>query len=164
ATFQGELREWQDYSYVADVFSGPNFRLAGDAAAFIDPLFSSGVHLALLGGLSAATTIRAVDRGEMDEAGAGHFDDRYIRRAYTRFVVMVAGFYNQIRQQQAVTLKGVDAQSFQDAFNLIQPVVSGNTDVNQRDLNLETLHRTMKYTTDMAMEMHNLATGNPVAK
>jgi hypothetical protein len=42
--------------------------------------------------------------------------------------------------------------------------VSGNTDVNQRDLNPETLHRTMKYTTDMAMEMHNLATGNPVAK
>jgi flavin-dependent dehydrogenase len=164
ATFQGELREWQDYSYVADTFSGQNLRLVGDAAAFIDPLFSSGVHLALLGGLSAATTIRAVDRGEIDEAGAGHFHDRYIRRAYTRFVVMVAGFYNQIRQQQAVTLKGVDAQSFQDAFNLIQPVVSGNTDVNQRDLNPETLHRTMKYTTDMAMEMHNLATGNPVAK
>lgn len=164
ATFQGELREWADYSYVADEFSGPNFRLAGDAAAFIDPLFSSGVHLALLGGLSAAATIRAVDRDEIDEAGAGHFHDRYVRRAYTRFVVMVAGFYNQIRQQHTVTLHGVKPQNFQDAFNLIQPVVSGNTDINHRDLNPDTLQRTMQYAADMAMEMHNLPTGNPVAK
>ena len=164
ATFQGELHEWADYSYVADNFSGPFFRLAGDAAAFIDPLFSSGVHLALLGGLSAASTIRAVDRGELDETAAGHFHDRYVRRAYTRFVVMVAGFYNQIRQQDAVTLPGVQPLNFQDAFNLIQPVVTGNADVNYRNLDLAVLRKTMKYTTDMAMEMHNMPTGNPVAK
>jgi|SRR5579862_2045684 len=164
ASLQGEVREWADYSYVADNFAGPNFRLAGDAAAFIDPLFSSGVHLALLGGLSAAATICAVDRGEIDEPAAARFHDRYIRRAYTRFVVMVAGFYRQIRQQQAITLPGVDAQSFQDAFNLIQPVVSGNTDLNHRDLNPQTLMRTMRYASDMAMELHNLPSGNPVAK
>jgi len=164
ASFQGELHEWADYSYVADDFAGPGFRLAGDAAAFIDPLFSSGVHLALLGGLSAAATLQAVARGEMDEAGAGRYHDRYVRRAYTRFVVMVAGFYNQIRQQEQVTLHGVEPTNFQDAFNLIQPVVSGNTDVNHRDLNLDVLRRTMKYTTDMMLELHNMPTGNPVAK
>ncbi|NUN49766.1 MAG: tryptophan 7-halogenase [Candidatus Brocadiae bacterium] len=164
ATFQGELCEWADYSYVADSFSGPHFRLAGDAAAFIDPLFSSGVHLALLGGLSSAATICAVQRGEIDEAGAAAFHDRYVRKAYTRFVVMVAGFYNQIRQQNQVTLKGVEPLNFQDAFNLIQPVVSGNTDVNHKDLNLDVVRRTMKYTTDMMMELHNMPTGNPVAK
>jgi flavine halogenase len=164
AKFEGELRQWTDYSYVSDNFSGPGFRLAGDAAAFIDPLFSSGVHLAMLGGLSSAATICAVLRGELDEAAAGNFHDRYIRRAYTRFVVMVAGFYNQIRQQDVVRIQGVEAQNFQDAFNLIQPVVSGNTDVNHKDLNLDMVRRTMKYTTDMMMELHNMPTGNPVAK
>jgi len=164
AKFEGELHQWTDYSYVADSFSGPNYRLAGDAAAFIDPLFSSGVHLAMLGGLSSAATICAALRGEIDEAGAGHFHDRYVRRAYTRFVIMVAGFYNQIRQQDEVRIQGVEAQNFQDAFNLIQPVVSGNTDVNHKDLNLEVVKRTMKYTTDMMMELHNMPTGNPVAK
>lgn len=164
ATFEGELRQWMDYSYVSDNFAGPNFRLAGDAAAFIDPLFSSGVHLAFLGGLSAAASICAVNRGEIDEAGSQRFHDRYVRRAYTRFVVMVAGFYNQIRQQNQVTIQGMEAQSFQDAFNLIQPVVSGNTDLNHQDLNLEVVKRTMKYTTDMMLELHNMPTGNPVAK
>lgn len=164
ATFEGELRQWSDYSYVADSFSGPNFRLAGDAAAFIDPLFSSGVHLALVGGLASAATICASMRGEVSEAEAGQFHDRYVRKTYTRFVVMVAGFYNQIRQQNQVTLKGVEPKNFQDAFNLIQPVVSGNTDVNHRDLNLEVVEKTMKYTTDMMMELHNMPTGNPVAK
>ncbi|KAJ7029563.1 hypothetical protein C8F04DRAFT_1288116 [Mycena alexandri] len=33
-----------DYSYSADAYAGPNFRIAGDAGAFIDPFFSSGVH------------------------------------------------------------------------------------------------------------------------
>ena len=77
---------------------------------------------------------------------------------------MVAGFYNQIRQQNMVTLKGVEPMNFQDAFNLIQPVVSGNTDVNHKDLNLEMVEKTMRYTTDMMLELHNMPTGNPVAK
>ncbi|MCC6738823.1 MAG: hypothetical protein IT452_07230, partial [Planctomycetia bacterium] len=131
---------------------------------FIDPLFSSGVHLALVGGLASAATICASMRGEVSEAEAGQFHDRYVRKTYTRFVVMVAGFYNQIRQQNTVTLKGVEPRNFQDAFNLIQPVVSGNTDVNHRDLNLEVVEKTMKYTTDMMLELHNMPTGNPVAK
>jgi hypothetical protein len=77
---------------------------------------------------------------------------------------MVAGFYNQIRRQDAVTLKGVEPLNFQDAFNLIQPVVTGNADVNYRNLDVDILRRTMQYTTDMMLEMHNMPTGNPVAK
>jgi len=38
---------------------GENYILVGDAYAFIDPIFSSGVHLALMGGVNAVDVIEA---------------------------------------------------------------------------------------------------------
>ncbi|KAG2139473.1 hypothetical protein BD769DRAFT_1350799, partial [Suillus cothurnatus] len=52
-----------DFSYSASSYVGDHFRLTGDSGAFIDPFFSSGVHLAFTGGLSAALTIAASIRG-----------------------------------------------------------------------------------------------------
>ena len=48
------IKTGSDWSYSASAYAGPNFRLVGDAGCFIDPYFSSGVHLALAGGLTAA--------------------------------------------------------------------------------------------------------------
>ena len=47
----------RDWSYMAKRFSGPNYVLVGDAACFIDPLFSSGVHLALSSAVLAAAYV-----------------------------------------------------------------------------------------------------------
>jgi FADH2 O2-dependent halogenase len=44
------IRRWQihgDYSYKVDKFAGPGWLLVGDALRFIDPIFSSGVDVAL---------------------------------------------------------------------------------------------------------------------
>jgi flavin-dependent dehydrogenase len=59
-----------DYSYAAENFSGPGYFLAGDAACFLDPLLSTGVHLAMLSGLLSAASITSIFRGEIgqDEA------------------------------------------------------------------------------------------------
>jgi flavin-dependent dehydrogenase len=46
-----------NYSYRADRMHGDGFLLLGDSFAFIDPVFSSGVHLALTGARSAASAI-----------------------------------------------------------------------------------------------------------
>ncbi len=46
-----------DYSYRSDKFAGDRWLLAGDAAGFIDPVFSTGVYLALLSGEGAADAI-----------------------------------------------------------------------------------------------------------
>jgi flavin-dependent dehydrogenase len=46
-----------DYSYRNENFFGERWMLAGDAAGFIDPVFSSGVFLALLSGESAAAAL-----------------------------------------------------------------------------------------------------------
>src|SRR5215472_2569601 len=46
-----------NYSYSAALSHGRNYLLVGDAFAFVDPVFSSGVWLAMHGGAVAADTI-----------------------------------------------------------------------------------------------------------
>jgi flavin-dependent dehydrogenase len=161
---EGEIRTWRDYSYFATDFSGRSYRLAGDAAGFIDPLFSTGVHLAFLGALSSAATICAVLRGEVSEDVAQTFHQRCLSQAYTRFMVTVAGFYCQIRNQQSLVLPSVSRENFQLAFDLIQPVVSGNADVNADEIPPDLLRRAMQYTTATMLEVHDIHTNNRVAK
>jgi flavin-dependent dehydrogenase len=164
ASREGEIRTWRDYSYFASGFAGRSYRLAGDAAGFIDPLFSTGVHLAFLGALSSAATICAVLRGEISEEVALTFHQRCLSQSYTRFMVTVAGFYCQIRNQQSLVLPSVSGENFQLAFDLIQPVVSGNADVNADEIPADLLRRAMQYTTATMLEIHDIRTNNRVAK
>ena len=46
-----------NYSYKSTRMHGKNYLMAGDAFAFIDPVFSGGVHLALHGGFRGAEAI-----------------------------------------------------------------------------------------------------------
>ncbi|MFF0491938.1 NAD(P)/FAD-dependent oxidoreductase [Nocardia sp. NPDC004068] len=85
----------QDYSYVADRFWGPGYAIVGDSACFLDPLLSTGVHLATYGGMVAAAAIATALRGEMSEAEALGFFDYTYRRAYSRFLVLVSRMYEQ---------------------------------------------------------------------
>ncbi|MBA3613535.1 MAG: tryptophan 7-halogenase [Nitrospirales bacterium] len=48
-----------NYSYHCSVMSGPQFILIGDAFAFVDPVFSSGVHLALNSAIRGAEVVEA---------------------------------------------------------------------------------------------------------
>jgi hypothetical protein len=164
AAREGEIRTWRDYSYFASGFAGRGYRLAGDAAGFIDPLFSTGVHLAFLGALSSAATICAVLRGEVSECTAATFHQRCLSQAYTRLMVTVAEFYCQIRNQESLVLPSVSGENFQLAFDLIQPVVSGNADVNADEIPPDLLRRAMQYTTDSMLESHDIHTNNRVAK
>ncbi|MGF1527284.1 MAG: NAD(P)/FAD-dependent oxidoreductase [Candidatus Competibacterales bacterium] len=57
ARLAGEARATGNYSYRATAMYGPRHLLVGDAFAFIDPVFSSGVHLALSSAASGAAAI-----------------------------------------------------------------------------------------------------------
>ena len=48
-----------NYSYVCDACQGENFILVGDAYVFIDPVFSSGVMLAMNGAFAGADVVEA---------------------------------------------------------------------------------------------------------
>ncbi|KAH8930314.1 FAD/NAD(P)-binding domain-containing protein [Atractiella rhizophila] len=93
------LRSASDFSYDSDQKAGPNYRVVGDAACFIDPLFSSGVHMALTGGLSAATTIAASIRKNCTEEQAAKYHDKKVSTAFARFLIVVLGVYVQIKRQ-----------------------------------------------------------------
>lgn len=59
ATLQGEVTATGNYSYFTSCAIGSRYLLAGDAAAFIDPVFSTGVYLAMNSGFEAAEAVQA---------------------------------------------------------------------------------------------------------
>jgi FAD-dependent halogenase len=61
------FRTIRDWSYVCSRFSGPGFLLVGDAACFVDPLWSTGVFLAMRGGRLAAQILEPLLDGSGDE-------------------------------------------------------------------------------------------------
>ena len=87
------IRVIRDYSYCSQRFYGPGFLLAGDAACFIDPVFSTGVHLACLSGYLAADAVTAILQGDPEDAAQRHFDTRY-RSAFERYLNFLYFFYD----------------------------------------------------------------------
>ncbi len=88
------VRVIRDYSYSSPRFHGPGFLLAGDAACFIDPVFSTGVHLACLAGFLAAHTLEGVLARGVEPAGAlAKYDQRY-RAAFDRYLRFLYFFYD----------------------------------------------------------------------
>ncbi|KAH0579945.1 hypothetical protein H2248_002765 [Termitomyces sp. 'cryptogamus'] len=121
-----------DYSYSASRYAGPGYRIAGDAGAFIDPLFSTGVHLAMIGGLSAASTIAASIRGDCSEEKATEFHNSKVGVSYTRFLIVVLSVYRQIQAQKEDILSDVDEDNFDRAFRLLRPVIQGAADIDPK--------------------------------
>jgi halogenation protein CepH len=90
----GQLRVRKDYSYANTAFWRPGMALVGDAACFVDPVFSSGVHLATYGALLAARSINSVLAQTVDEDTAFHeFEQRY-RREFGVFYEFLVSFYD----------------------------------------------------------------------
>jgi flavin-dependent dehydrogenase len=89
------VRVTGEYSYHSRQIGGDGFCLVGDAFAFLDPLFSTGVFLALKSGEMAADAIhRGLSEGEVS---ARHFDDMLVkqRHAVTSFRNLVLAFYDE---------------------------------------------------------------------
>ncbi|MFH9354563.1 tryptophan 7-halogenase [Kitasatospora sp. NPDC017646] len=97
----GEIRVRKDYSYIQEAFWRPGMILVGDAACFIDPLFSSGVHLATYSGLLAARSINTAMLGEIsEETCLREYEERY-RREYGLFHDFLLEFYDVERDERA---------------------------------------------------------------
>lgn len=95
--FIGPARAEQDYSYAASKFCGPGYMLSGDAACFLDPLLSTGVHLALYSATIAAAGIVAMHDGTATESEVLAFYEYCYRRSYARLLTLVGGMYEQYR-------------------------------------------------------------------
>lgn len=97
----GEVRVRKDYSYIQEKFWRPGMVLVGDAACFIDPLFSSGVHLSTYSALLAARSINTTLGGVIDEAHCfREYEARY-RREYDVFHDFLVAFYDLQKDEHA---------------------------------------------------------------
>jgi flavin-dependent dehydrogenase len=89
------VRTTGEYSYHSKRIGGDGFCLVGDAFAFLDPLFSTGVFLALKSGEMAADTLHAA-LAAGSPITSQTFDEYYAkqRHAVTSFRRLVRAFYN----------------------------------------------------------------------
>jgi FADH2-dependent halogenase len=88
------LRVDVDYSYLATRMAGDRWVAVGDAAAFLDPIFSTGVLLAMQGGLDAAAAIDAgLRRGDLSARVFADYE-RWVRKRYHHFRRFAVGFYD----------------------------------------------------------------------
>lgn len=124
AELVSEVKSASDWSYSASSYASPYVRVVGDAGCFIDPFFSSGVHLALASALSAAVTICASRRGDLDEPAAASWHNKKVAEGYTRFLLVVLSARKQMREQDEPVLSDWDEDGFDRAFGLFRPSTS----------------------------------------
>ncbi|WP_031481209.1 FAD-dependent oxidoreductase [Streptomyces bicolor] len=95
------VRVRKDYSYWKKSFWTPGLALVGDAACFVDPVLSSGVHLATYGALLAARAVNsALDGSVPEERGFAEFEARY-RREYAVFYEFLIAFYDMEQSESS---------------------------------------------------------------
>jgi halogenation protein CepH len=128
----GQLRVRKDYSYHQTAFWRPGMVLVGDAACFVDPVFSSGVHLATYSALLAARSINSTLAGIVDEKTAmQEFEARY-RREYGVFYEFLVSFYELHHDEnsyfwQAKKVTGNNRPELEAFVELIGGVSSGES-------------------------------------
>jgi hypothetical protein len=91
----------KDWSYVSRSMVGDGYILVGDAACFVDPLFSSGVHLALMSGVLAAAWVSSAMK-QPDIAGpAGLVYQEMYLKEYRHFRELARLFYSSNRTTES---------------------------------------------------------------
>jgi flavin-dependent dehydrogenase len=85
AELMSEVEATGNYSYTGDMTHGRNFLLLGDAFAFIDPVFSSGVMLAMQSAFAGADAIDTALRDPARAQAALAQFDRAIRHGPKEF-------------------------------------------------------------------------------
>jgi flavin-dependent dehydrogenase len=83
----------KDWSYLSSEVVGEGYILVGDAACFVDPLFSSGVHLALMAGVLAAAYVTTALKDPSLRQAAGQVYKELYYKEYGHFRAMAQLFY-----------------------------------------------------------------------
>lgn len=82
-----------DFSYRIDQLAGDGWLFVGDSAGFLDPLFSTGAHLAIKGAdLAAGAIDEALSRGDVSRQAFTDYE-RSVRYAVDLFLGVVQAFY-----------------------------------------------------------------------
>lgn len=91
----------RDWSYVCQPMVGDGYILVGDAACFVDPLFSSGVHLALMSGVLAAAYVTSALKDPSIAQAAGVVYEGLYLKEYRHFRELARLFYSSNRTAES---------------------------------------------------------------
>ena len=91
----------KDWSYTSQKMAGDGWVLVGDAACFVDPLFSSGVHLAMMSGVMAAAYIHAAHSDSTIREPAARVYEELYRTEYSHFRELARLFYASNRTMES---------------------------------------------------------------
>lgn len=90
-----EIQGTGNYSYWSDRLYGDGYLLAGDAFAFVDPVFSSGVFLAMKSAESGAKAVDAILDGAGDANALLARHERYLLRGIQTVTWFIYRFNSQ---------------------------------------------------------------------
>ena len=97
AELKSDVKILKDWSYTTSKMAGDGWVLAGDAACFIDPLFSSGVHLAMMSGvLASAYAVTYLKDKILGKESASVYETTF-RQEYDHFRDLALLFYSSNR-------------------------------------------------------------------
>ena len=89
------IQTTKDFSYRASRIAGDNWVLVGDAFGFLDPVYSTGLFLALKSGeMAADTIIEAFQKNDFSEAQLGSFGPAFVD-GMEAFRKLVYAFYTK---------------------------------------------------------------------
>src|SRR5207302_964821 len=112
-----------DFSYRNTRLAGERWLLAGDAAGFIDPVFSSGVFLAIMSAEKAADTLDAVLRDESQRERLFKRYSRAVNRIMDIYLTFVNSWYRRGKEFLEVFLNPTETMQIAAAVNA---VLAGN--------------------------------------
>ncbi|MDJ0735360.1 MAG: NAD(P)/FAD-dependent oxidoreductase [Nostocaceae cyanobacterium] len=97
-----------DFCYYSEKMTGPGYFIVGDAACFVDPVFSGGVFLSMLCGLKAGEGINSILQGKDEKQAFTDFEnlaktgyDSYFRVVYCYYYL-----YNRDMNRMGSDLPG----------------------------------------------------------
>lgn len=96
AEIVGETRVTGNYSYTCSRMSGPGYIMVGDAFAFVDPVFSSGVYLAMHSGKHAAALVDDILKNPEREFALQQKFEQRIRRGVRVFSWFIYRFNSPV--------------------------------------------------------------------
>ncbi len=88
-----------NYSYTCKQMTGPGWVMVGDAFAFIDPVFSSGVYLGMNSGEHAASVVDGALRDPASERALQRAMEKRLRRGLKHFSWFIYRFTTPVMQR-----------------------------------------------------------------
>jgi flavin-dependent dehydrogenase len=115
-----------DFSYYAEQKYGPAFAILGDAGAFLDPIFSSGIYLGIKSAKISAPAIASyLQSGDMEALDKVY---EYMNNGYKVVEDLIVAFYdpNTINFTELSGSSGISHEQFEAAYTIYHMLLAGD--------------------------------------